>query len=240
MASNCSQSNLSGCIQTGNPDATLTIMYDIVGAKSSFYQYPSPPAQVGTNSGNLIGQVVDGSLFWHPGVPGAVACLVGTAGCASVDSNGNFQFQNIQAGPYTVQVTAPGYVSSSQLLATVNSGGTTNMGQISLAESNPWYNGNVCIQNFGLPQVCIPWTLIFLAVGAIIVIAAIAIFVNSPGPKAKLLTPTNPLSKTAQGFVSRRIAGLLREGYRGKQAQAIAFNEARSRGYHVPPAPKDR
>lgn len=193
MSPNCSTTTYATCFQTGDPDATLTILYDIVGAKSTFYQYPSPPAQVGTNSGNLIGQVVDGSLFWHPGVPGAVACFVGAPGCAAVDSNGNFNFQNIQAGTYSVQITAPGFFSTSQLLATVNSGGTTNLGQISLSPLNPWYNGNYCpFQSFGITSFCIPWILIFAGIGAIVVIAVVAVYINSPGPKANRLLSKIP------------------------------------------------
>lgn len=248
MSPSCSVTSYATCFQTGNPDATVTILYDIVGAQSSFYSYPSPPGNLGTNSGTLSGQVVDGSLFWHPGVPGAQVCFIGAPGCAPVNTNGNFQLSNVAAGTYTVQVTAPGYFSSSALQAVINTGTNTNMGQISLAELNPWYNGNWCpLQGFGITSICIPWIFVFLGVGAIVALGVAALYIYSPGSKVKLLTnvqranrltPNNPLSRAGRGFVSRRIAVLLGEGYRGKQAQAIAFNEARQAGYHVPPKPE--
>lgn len=48
------------------------------------------------------------------------------------------------------------------------------------------------------------------------------------------------LSPEARGFVARKIAANLSEGYDPKQAQAIAFSQARKQGYKIPPPPMIR
>lgn len=42
------------------------------------------------------------------------------------------------------------------------------------------------------------------------------------------------VSKKAQSYIKRKIKKLYDEGYRGRQAVAIAFNMARKKGYKVP------
>ena len=42
------------------------------------------------------------------------------------------------------------------------------------------------------------------------------------------------ISMKASRFIKRKIRILNREGYKGKQAVAIAFNMAREKGYKVP------
>ncbi len=44
-------------------------------------------------------------------------------------------------------------------------------------------------------------------------------------------------TKAAQRFVSRKIAQLRHEGVSERMSVAIAFSEARERGFSVPPAP---
>jgi len=44
-------------------------------------------------------------------------------------------------------------------------------------------------------------------------------------------------TKAAQRFVSHKIERLRHEGVSERMAVAIAFSEARERGYSVPPAP---
>ena len=43
------------------------------------------------------------------------------------------------------------------------------------------------------------------------------------------------VSQEARGFIARKIMKNLREGYHPKQAQAIAYSQARAEGYKVPP-----
>ncbi len=45
------------------------------------------------------------------------------------------------------------------------------------------------------------------------------------------------VSEKARGFIARKIAKNLEEGRSPKQAQAIAFSQARARGYKVPEPP---
>jgi len=45
------------------------------------------------------------------------------------------------------------------------------------------------------------------------------------------------MTEQAQKFVSRKISQLQREGVPKRQSVAIAFSEARERGFKVPPAP---
>jgi hypothetical protein len=45
------------------------------------------------------------------------------------------------------------------------------------------------------------------------------------------------VSEKARGFIARKIAKNVEEGKSAKQAQAIAFSQARARGYRVPPPP---
>jgi len=45
------------------------------------------------------------------------------------------------------------------------------------------------------------------------------------------------MTEQAQKFVSRKISQLQREGVPKRQSVAIAFSEARERGFKVPPTP---
>lgn len=47
-------------------------------------------------------------------------------------------------------------------------------------------------------------------------------------------------SQEARGYIARKIAKNLAEGKDPKQAQAIAFNQARAKGYKVPLPPHIR
>jgi hypothetical protein len=143
------------------------------------------------------------------------------------------------------------------LSVSVGTGSTFHEGQIALAEQNAWYAGQYCpVQPQYLPgtntqvpgtfAVCIPWILVFTLIGAGVLAIAVIAFVYSPGSKidtaakiARRLTPTNPLGIEGRAFVSRRIASEIRRGHEPQMAQAIAFREARERGFHVPPPKRD-
>lgn len=45
------------------------------------------------------------------------------------------------------------------------------------------------------------------------------------------------VSKEARGFIARKIAKNLDEGKKPKEAVAIAYSQARQKGYDVPPPP---
>jgi len=45
------------------------------------------------------------------------------------------------------------------------------------------------------------------------------------------------VSEKARGFIARKIARNIDEGKSAKEAQAIAFSQARQEGYNVPPPP---
>ena len=45
------------------------------------------------------------------------------------------------------------------------------------------------------------------------------------------------VSEKARGFIARKIAKNIEEGKSQEQAQAIAFSQARARGYDIPPPP---
>ena len=45
------------------------------------------------------------------------------------------------------------------------------------------------------------------------------------------------VSEKARGFIARKIARNIDEGKSPKEAQAIAFSQARAEGYRVPPPP---
>jgi hypothetical protein len=247
--SSCGISNFNACWTVSTPEAVLTVLLDVITSNHIYQQYATPPPQTGTSAGSVDGQVVDGSLPWRPGVAGAMICLTDITGCVPADANGNFLLTNVAAGQHTVQITAPLFFATGQLSVSVSTGSTFHLGQVSLAPQNPWYLG--CWQVVapaypGAFQVCIPWIIIFSAIGIIALAVVVAVVVNSPGGKvdaasriARRLTPSNPLSPSARGFVSRRIAGYIREGVPAKTAQAKAFNEARSAGYHVPPPPRN-
>lgn len=50
---------------------------------------------------------------------------------------------------------------------------------------------------------------------------------------------TNPMTKDAKDFISKKISQLIHEGYEISQAIAIAYSEARDRGFHVPEYEKE-
>jgi len=244
--SNCGISSFSSCWTVTPPEAVLTILLDVLTSNHVFQQYPTPPPTTGTNAGGFDGQVVDGSFPWHPGVSGASICLTDISGCVGANAGGYFNMSNVAGGQHTVQITAPGFFASVPITISVSTGSVYHVGQISLAPQNPWYTGNWCIIPPAYPgafQLCIPWIIVFTVVGAAVLLGAVVAYVYSrPADAAtkiaRRLTPSNPLSPSARGFVSRRIAQEINAGVPPKEAQARAFSEARQRGYHVPPKPK--
>ncbi len=244
MAPDCFITSYPTCFQVTNPQATLTVLYDVIGSKSTFYTIPTPPAQTGTNAGNIDGQVVDGSLFWKPGVSGAAVCFTDIQGCVTGNGNGNFEFTNIAAGTHRIRVTAPGFFASPEITVDVGTGTTAHAGQIAMAPQNPWYSGNWCILPPAFPgafSICIPWLLIFSLIGAAVLAIVIIAFIYRPRTGVvERLIPTNPVTPKGRIFISRRISREIRRGHPPKQAQAIAFSAARRRGFHVPPPPKKK
>lgn len=154
-------------------------MFDVVTTSHSYKSYPSPPGQTRTNAGGLDGQVIDGSLFWHPGVAGASICFTDIGGCAAVNGQGVFNFTNVVAGTHTVQILAPGFFPLT-FTANVGTGATSHAGQVALAELNPWYLAQLCVPsplqnplNPGGNLFCIPYVIIFLTAGIILVVAVV-------------------------------------------------------------------
>lgn len=246
--SNCGISSFSSCWTATTPEAVLTVLLDVLTSYHVYQQYPTPAPQTGTSAGSFDGQVIDGSLFWRPGVTGTSICLTDISGCVTGDGAGNFVMPNVPAGQHTYQVSAPGFFTTGLLTISVSTGQVTHLGQIALAEQNPWYNGCWQIVAPAYPgafQICIPWILIFTGIGGLVLLGVVIFMIYSPGSKvdaaariAQRLTPTNPLSPRAQRFVSGRIAREIRKGTPQSKAQAIAFSEARKRGFHVPPSEK--
>ncbi len=245
----CGIGNFRACWTVTSPEAVLTVVLDVLTSYHVYQQYPPPTPSTGTSAGGITGKAVDGSLFWNPAVPGAQICLTDISGCTSDNAAGNFNLTNVPAGQHTIQVTAPGYVASAQITVSVGTGGTANVGTISLAETNPWYTGSWCLHTnvVGQCDISIPWLAVFTGVAALVLVLAVVVFVYGGGQRkgvdtalqiARRLTPKNPLTPKGQGFVTRQIAFYINEGEPAKVAQARAFNDARQRGFHVPPPPR--
>lgn len=181
MNSGCFVNNYAGCFAVSSPQATLTVGFDVLTTTHTITTYPVPAPFTGTNAGGIDGQVVDGSLFWHPGVAGASLCFTDITGCAAVNGNGVFNFTNIAAGTHTVQITAPGFFPQT-FTVNVGTGIIAHQGQVAIAESNPWYLAQLCfaspLQNPLNPagnQFCIPYVVIG-ATFATVTILGVAFF----------------------------------------------------------------
>jgi hypothetical protein len=126
----------------------------------------------------MDGQVVDGSLFWHPGVPGATVCFTDIQGCSPVNAAGYFNATNVSAGSHYIQATAPGYYASPQITVQIGTGSTYHVGQISMVPNNPWYSGQLCLGILGQGP-CISYVLLFSLIGAAVVIAVAFLYLNA-------------------------------------------------------------
>jgi hypothetical protein len=161
----------TSCFAVSSPQVVLTGAFDVLTSTHTTYttSYPTPPPQTGTNAGGMDGQVVDGSLFWHPGVPGATVCFTDIQGCSPVNSGGYFNATNVPAGTHSIQATAPGYYASPQITVQIGTGSTYHVGQISMLPNNPWYSGQLCLGILGQGP-CISYVLLFSVIAAVVII----------------------------------------------------------------------
>ena len=106
--------------------ATTTIASFTVAPGGSFDTGTIPLSPLGTITGRVI-QASGGAAL-----VGATVVVTGTFNVTNTDSSGNFALSQ-PAGTYTLDVSAPGYASTTTSAFTLGAGGTTNLGNIELS-----------------------------------------------------------------------------------------------------------